>query len=354
MSSHDNKESIKITLEDLAAVTLPDSGVSSPVPKSAEGGEKVYGTINTAAEGPAEATEARGSLYLQGWFYLGLAGLVGALTGWAICEPAFVDAEGHRWGNWWMLPLILTFMCLGFAVAESLVERSTKKALLSGTIALPLGLVFGFIFDLVANIIYGIGLSMAFATGVRSNHNPAVWLARGFAWMVFGVAGGVVYGIVGRSSKKAQYGILGGIIGAGVGGMVFDPISFVTHGGVPSRIVGFILFGISTGIAIGLVESALKDRWLYVTAGPLAGKQFILYKPSTMIGSRQESDIYLFKDQTVLPHHASIEINGSRVQMRALGSVYVSGQPASARVLQDGDLIQIGRYSFRYKERQRT
>jgi pSer/pThr/pTyr-binding forkhead associated (FHA) protein len=98
----------------------------------------------------------------------------------------------------------------------------------------------------------------------------------------------------------------------------------------------------------------LKDRWLYVTAGPLAGKQFILYKPTTVIGSRQESDIYLFKDQSVLPQHASIEINGSRVQMRALGNVYVSGQPAAARVLQDGDLIQIGRYSFRYKERQRT
>src|SRR5579871_5465906 len=160
--------------------------------------------------------------------------------------------------------------------------------------------------------------------------------------MVFGVAGGVVYGIVGQSMKKAKYGVLGGLIGAGIGGVIFDPLSFLTHGGAVSRIVGFLIFGVSTGIAMGLVESALKDRWLYVTAGPLAGKQFILYKPQTVIGSRQESDIYLFKDQTVLPQHASIEINGARVQVRALGNVYIAGQPVASRVLQDGDLIQIG------------
>jgi hypothetical protein len=354
MAGNNNKESIKITLDDLATITLPDSEAPSAAAKPAESGGKSYGTINTAAEGPAEATDTRGSLYLQGWFYLGLAGLLGALIGWAICEPAFVDSRDHRWGNLWMVPLIVMFMCLGFAIAESMVERSTRKALLHGAIALPVGLVFGFIFDLVANVIYRIGLSMAFASGVQTNRNPAFWLARGIGWMVFGVAGGVVYGIVGQSPKKAKYGILGGILGAAVGGMVFDPISFITNGGAPSRVVGFLLLGVATGIAIGLVESALKDRWLYVTAGPLAGKQFILYKPTTVIGSRHESDIYLFKDQSVLPQHASIEINGSRVQMRALGNVYVSGQPAAARVLQDGDLIQIGRYSFRYKERQRT
>ncbi len=355
MASNDNKQGIKITLEDLASVTVPDAAAAPALaPKTAEGGGKVYGSINTGAEGAAPMEETRGSLYLQGWFYLGGAGLVGAFTGWAVCEHAFVDGQGHRWGNLWMLPLMVTFMCLGFAIAESLVERSTKKALLRGAMALPLGIVFGFIFDFIANLIYGIGLNFAFQAGVQSYRNPAWWLARGIAWMVFGVAGGVVYGIVGQSMKKAKYGVLGGLIGAGIGGVIFDPLSFLTHGGAVSRIVGFLIFGVSTVIAMGLVESALKDRWLYVTAGPLAGKQFILYKPQTVIGSRQESDIYLFKDQTVLPQHASIEINGARVQVRALGNVYIAGQPVASRVLQDGDLIQIGRYSFRYKERQRT
>jgi hypothetical protein len=47
---------------------------------------------------------------------------------------------------------------------------------------------------------------------------------------------------------------------------------------------------------MGLVESALKDRWLYVTSGPLAGKQFILYKSETTIGSRQESGSHGYGD----------------------------------------------------------
>jgi len=105
---------------------------------------------------------------------------------------------------------------------------------------------------------------------------------------------------------------------------------------------------------MGLVESALKDRWLYVTSGPLAGKQFILYKQLSTIGSLQQSDIYLFKDPSILPQHAVVAVSGSRVQLKALGATYVGGNPVSTRVLQDGDLLQIGRYAFRYKERHRT
>jgi hypothetical protein len=350
----DTKETIKITVEDLAAVALPEGVVSPAAAPIPQGSGKSYGTLNTAAEDLGSTPDTRGSILLQGWFYLGLAGLIGSLVGWSICEHAFVDGPGRLWGNLWMLPLILTFMCLGFGIAESVVERSTRKALIRAAMALPLGVVLGFIFDFVANLLYNINISICVQMGAQSYRNPALWLARGIAWMVFGVAGGVVYGIVGQSAKKAKFGILGGIIGAGIGGAIFDPIAFMTQGGAVSRIVGFLIMGCSTGIAMGLVESALKDRWLYVTAGPLAGKQFILYKPQTVMGSRQDSDIYLFKDQTILPHHAMIEINGARVQMRATGNVYVSGQPVSVRPLQDGDLVQVGRYSFRYKEKQRS
>jgi ubiquitin-protein ligase len=44
---------------------------------------------------------------------------------------------------------------------------------------------------------------------------------------------------------------------------------------------------------MGLVGSALKDRWLYVTSGPLAGKQFILYKPQTIMGAPVERHLSL-------------------------------------------------------------
>lgn len=349
MNLNDRSETVRVTLEDLGAIPAAESPAVLPAPTA----QKSYGSIHTAAESPVLPHE-KGSILLQGWFYLGVAGLLGALAGWAIAEPGFVDGGGMRWGNVWMIPSMITLMCVGFGVAESLVERSAKKALTRGGLALLLGTALGFGFDFGANSIYRVGLGLLFQMGVRSHHNPSVWVVRGFAWMVFGAAGGVVYGIIGQSSKKTAYGVLGGAVGAGLGGVIFDPISFVTHGGAISRVVGFCLLGLATGIAMGLVESAFKDRWLYVTSGPLAGKQFILYKAQTSLGSSQSCDIYLFKDSEIQAHHASLQLKGSRLHLQNTGPVYVAGQPVRGnRVLESGNIIQLGRYSFRYQERQR-
>ena len=355
MPSPSERDAIKITAQDLAGIVIPEPAVS--VPSAPSSGAKVYGTINEAAEQFVTVPTERASLLLQGWFYLGLAGMLGAITGWAIAEPGFADgalARSAHWGNIIIFPLITTLMCVGFGVSESIVERSLRKALLRGALALPLGILLGFIFDMMAETIYAIGMRFAYEAGVQSIRNPALWIVRGLAWTVFGAAGGVIYGIVGQSSKKGTYGVLGGALGAGLGGVIFNPIALVTHGGTVSRAVGFALVGLATGIGMGLVESALKDRWLYVVAGPLAGKQFILYKTETSIGSRQESDIYLFKDPNILSRHAVINISGARVMLQATGSVLWAGQAVHNRVLQDGDLLQVGRYTFRYKEKHRS
>lgn len=354
MSSESPREGIKITLEDLANVQVTDAGpapIQPPTPAC-----RSYGTI-TDASGQALATEKeRGSFLLQGWFYLGAAGLLGALAGWAICEPGFVDGgRSNHWGNIIMVPVVVALMVLGFGIAESVVERSIKKALIRGAVALPLGIVLGFIFSFSANVVFAIMLAISAELGVESARNPVFWIARALAWCVFGVAGGLIYGIVGQSFKKGKFGVLGGILGAGIGGILFDPISMWTGGTSASlsRSIGFAIFGIATGAMMGLVESALKDRWLYVTGGPLAGKQFILYKPQTTIGSEQQCDIYLFKDSAILPRHAVLIANGARMTLRAAGPALVSGVPVTNRVLLDGDLVQIGRYSFRYKEKTR-
>src|SRR5258708_697771 len=251
MPGPSDRDTIKITAEDLASVAIPEPAVS--VPGAQSPGAKVYGTINETAEQFCSVPTERGSILLQGWFYLGLAGLLGATAGWAIAEPGFVDGPQHRWGNIVIIPVIITLMCIGFGVSESTVERSVRKALLRGALALPLGIVLGFIFDMMAETIYGILLRLCFEAGAQTHKNPAVWIARGIAWMVFGAAGGVVYGIVGQSTKKGTYGVLGGALGAGLGGGVFDAISMATHVGSVSRAVGFALFGLATGVGIVLV-----------------------------------------------------------------------------------------------------
>ncbi|WP_263382371.1 FHA domain-containing protein [Granulicella arctica] len=360
-SPQPDPNTIKITLDDLEAITLPSPAAIATTSTS---GTSIYGTINDMPDDPTLPAE-KPSIWLQGWLYLGSAGLLGALAGWGICEHAFVDngTGAKTWGNIWLLPLIVALMCVAFGIAESLVERSARKGLIRVAIALPLGIVFGFIFDFIANLIYNIGLGILGAAGVQSFHNPAVWLVRGIAWMAFGAAGGLVYGIIGKSGRKAGYGALGGALGALLGGAIFDPIAFLmerhsahgaAHSAAPSRAIGFALLGMATGIAMGLVESALKDRWLYVTAGPLAGKQFILYKPVTTLGSNQQADIYLFKDAEILPAHATLLLKGSRIHVVPTGTVYVGGSPIrGTHVLQSGSILRIGRYGFRYQEKQR-
>lgn len=344
-------EVLRVSLDDIQSVTTTETTTTSIATQS---GVKSYGSIHEPAA-PQIAEQEKGNFFLNAWVYLGVAGLFGALLGWGIAEPGFVDGQGIHWGNIWMLPLIVALMCTGFGLAESIVERSARKAAIRIGIALPLGIVLGFVFDFIANILFSIGMSICVQAGMQTNHNPAFWIVRGLAWAAFGVAGGVVYGIIGQSMKRAGYGALGGAIGAALGGLIFDPISFATHGGAASRAVGFGLLGLATGIAMGLVESALKDRWLYVTAGPLAGKQFILYKPQTTIGSTQTSDIYLFKDPDILPQHAQLVQKAGRIHVVAQGPVYVGGQRINtSRMLESGTILQVGRYSFRYQERQRS
>lgn len=346
------EQPIRISLDDIAnvQVTPAEHAMTAAIPAAA--GPKSYGKISAEPSAP-EIAETKGQLYMQGWFYLGAAGLIGAVAGWGICEPWFDDGVPGGWAQALLLPLIITLMCVGFATAESIVERSVKRALSRGGIAVLLGMIFGFVFYMVANLAFAIGLGVISQMGVQSHEHPLFWIARGIAWAVFGVAGGLVYGFAGQSSKKGMYGVLGGAIGALIGGSIFDPIGNLFDTGDVSRFVGFALLGLSTGIAIGWVESALKDRWLYVCAGPLSGKQFILYKPRTVFGSSQGCDIYLFKDAAVQPEHAIVELVGSRARLRAAAPVYVGGQPTRDRVLMTGDLIQIGRYAFRYLERQR-
>ncbi len=355
MPNTDDKLALKITLEDLEKVevrTAPQGNFGVAV-----AGAKQYGNIAAPADGPAAVTEEKGSIFLQGWFYLGAAGLIGALVGWGLGEPFFHEGGrgiGSPFLTILMIPLVLTFLCLGFSVAESIAERSLNKALLRAGLSLPLGFVLALVFMFIGGIVFIVGKEICAALGVTTYKNPAFWIARSLAWMVFAAAAGIVYGLVDRSLKKGRYGVIGAIIGGGIGGVLFDPISMMTGLGGPSRAVGFGLIGLATGVAIGIVESALKDRWLYVAAGPLAGKQFILYKPATTIGSSQQCDIYLFKDNSILPQHGVIEMRGAQTFLRADGPVFVSGQPTRMRALQSGDLIQIGRYAFHFRERQRS
>ena len=89
-------------------------------------------------------------------------------------------------------------------------------------------------------------------------------------------------------------------------------------------------------------------------AGPLAGKEFVLFKSPTVLGSSPKCEIYLFKDADVDPRHAQIRRTGSRHEIVDLGSrtgTLVNGRRVQRAVLQDGDQLVVGQTVLEYSER---
>ena len=411
-----SEDKIRISLDEVERAEVASSQVTTPsreTPASAKNYGRVeaqnlpapsappgtvkYGHINTP--GTRESAGFTGFL-MRGWIYMPVAGFMAALIAWAIGEWAlqgsqarmneFLDAnqlkefvqarEGFALSVSIWFTGIFIFIALVIGLAESLVERSPRKALQRGSIALIAGLVLGPLsFFLVEGFqvgdIHFDGL-YAMAGQVMEKmevdpgniKHPLQWLRRGLVWTLFGIAAGLTYGLTGLTPKKALFGALGGFLGAGLGALMFDPIAAILgeigggeSSGTISRAIAFSLMGGFTGLAVGLVETALKDRWLYVSAGPLAGKQFVLYKARTLIGSDQGCDIYLFKDPSIQPRHAEVMLEDGKITLRAHAPVQVGSGPGSTRPvpagqtidLRGGQQIIIGRYTFDFEEKAR-
>jgi pSer/pThr/pTyr-binding forkhead associated (FHA) protein len=100
------------------------------------------------------------------------------------------------------------------------------------------------------------------------------------------------------------------------------------------------------GLFVGLVEQWSKTAWMLMKAGPLAGKQFILYRNPTVLGSSPKADVYLFKDEAIEPRHALIHNRGGRFEIEDCNTpdgTYVNGIPVQKRMLQNGDQIVLGK-----------
>jgi hypothetical protein len=175
-------------------------------------------------------------------------------------------------------------------------------------------------------------------------------MGRAAAWSIAAIPAGMGQGIALRERKVILNGVVGAVLGGLIGGLLFDPISLVlvTNDGQAtySRAVGFACIGLFVGLFVGLVEGWTKTAWLRMVKGPLAGKQFILFKDTTILGSSPKADIYLFKDDAIEPRHAVITNRGGRFEIEDCGTpdgTYINGIPIKQTILQDGDQIVLGK-----------
>src|SRR5581483_6255042 len=130
------------------------------------------------------------------------------------------------------------------------------------------------------------------------------------------------------------------------GGLLFDPVALFTDSPQDARLVALVGIGVVAGAAAGLIENAAKTGWVRVIAGLIAGKQFILYRNPTYIGSSPDNQIYLFKDPKVGRRHAAIHLiggGGFEIENLPLGdATVVNGKPITRARLRNGDEVRIG------------
>jgi hypothetical protein len=255
---------------------------------------------------------------------------------------------------------------LGIGATDGIVCRLPRRALIGGLIGLLIGFVGGLISHVFASVLY-IPLNhlaseqmQSGSQGARSLGFLLQMVARMFAWTLAGSAMGLGQGIALRSKRLLGYGFLGGIIGGLLGGLLFDPIDLVILSGrvgaESSRLAGFVVIGAAVGAMIGIVELLARDAWLRMIEGPLAGKEFLIFRDVMNVGSSPRSEIYLFNDTKVAPTHATLRTIGDETEITARDRVHpllVNGNPVKTARLRHGDRITIGATSFLFEQRQR-
>jgi hypothetical protein len=294
------------------------------------------------------------------YFYLSLAGAIGALVAWGLLEGHLHESSGRADRNhvaWFLLfPTVGGFVGMFLGAVEGIMCRNLPRAFLTSMVGLGIGFVGGLIALFPAGIIFSIMIQVSMSVGrpPAPGEMPKgmallmLMMGRAAAWAIVSIPAGIGQGIALREKKVVINGLLGGVLGGLLGGLLFDPISLIFGGqdASVSRAVGFAIIGIMVGLFVGLVEQWTKTAWLLMKAGPLAGKQFVLYRNPTVIGSAPKADIYIFKDPDIEPRHALLHNRGGRFEIEDCGTkdgTYVNGVPVTKRILQAGDQIVIGK-----------
>jgi hypothetical protein len=303
------------------------------------------------------------------WFYLAVCSMMGGLVGWACLEPWFddnlepeIDIVGLL-----IFPVVSGSIGLFLGASEGMICRNFSRAVKCGAVGLGIGFVGGLIAVIPTELIFQLmtGIAIGLDDNPQLGEMPTglallvFMMGRAMAWSIAAIPAGMGQGIALRERKVILNGVVGAMLGGLVGGLLFDPISSVltTADGQAtySRAVGFAAIGAFVGLFVGLVEGWTKTAWLLMQKGPLAGKQFILYRDTTVLGSSPKADVYLFKDDAIEPRHATITNRAGRFEIEDSGTpdgTYVNGIPITHTRLNDGDQIVLGKTVLEFSMRE--
>lgn len=226
------------------------------------------------------------------------------------------------------------FLGIGEGVYYGSKEKAVKYALIGAGVSLAIGFVSGYLAQWMYSGLLG--------------DDPADFTAafvRGLGWAIMGLGIGVAVGLIKPEKKRILFCSLGGLVGAFVGGFLFNYVCKVIPNDVVARGVAIVIMGILIGVGVGLLEQFAKAAWLKVIRGEFEGKEYLVFAGTTSIGNNGKNTIVLFKDKLVGPHHCDITLDGSKYVLTDCGTpmgTIVNGQKVARHILRQGDAIAIG------------
>ena len=246
--------------------------------------------------------------------------------------------------------LIGMLIALALSIAEPLLDRNYHGALVNGAVGAMLGLFGGVIVSLFVDRLHHAlgGSENAELNTVKQS------IANAIKYGVIGSFLLVAPGLIMRNARKLTVGLAGGFLGGVIGGVLFAPVAKYSGSPMLSRALATIAIGLLAGAATGMIENVAKSGWLKVIQGFIAGKQFILYRATTYIGSSPDCHIYLFKDPSIGRRHAAVHVVPGGFDLEDLplgGATYVNGRAVSRVRLRSGDQIRVGGTAFTFQEK---
>lgn len=344
-----NDEKIKVSIEEVNSLKVDEELHRINVAqRMAEHQDKIRQEVfnNTTK------VNSKNNIFQKAIVYMSIFGFVFSSIGWIVGEgiqSAMTDKYlNQAWDELQFLDrcwfiLLCCLIAIGISIAENCAERNFLQAIKNALLGGILGIIGGFLVSLFIN-----GLYRGLGGGNGSNNILQQIFARSVGWGIFGAFVAIAPGIMMKSWKKFLLGLLGGAIGGLVGGILFDPICLIFKSDVIARFINIIALGVGAAFATVYLENVAKQGWLKVAMGVIAGKQFILYRNPTIIGSSPKCEIYLFKDPQVMPKHAAINNKDGEYYITSLNNadVYINDQLIIQQRLKSGDNIKIGNTVF--------
>jgi hypothetical protein len=313
--------------------------------------------IRTQGSGPSSAN-LRTMLSANG-IVIGLlggavGGLLGAIAAEVVGRPDRLGDAAQMRVHTGVFIAVFGLLLGGVLGAwEGITTGSLERVVRDGAVGAILGLVAGFIGGWLAQFLFS-ELRKAVEVDSQSQFENLLRVAYSGAWAVFGSLLGLGLGI--RSGvRRMAFGFIGGAIGGGIAGLIFVQLQLTLSdvNVTMLRFVGLTVTGVGVGVGIGVVERLGRVAWIRFVDGPMTGKEIILYKPVTTLGTDYRCDVVLVRDTALAPTHASItrDPGGTRIDAQSTAAVIVNGVATNSRALRRGDRVQLGPTTILYQER---